>query len=996
MSKSYSNLYPQVIKEINKRAGKELIKTDSRYSVQPSGEGGSIDARALAEIITTITSDLADLIEPRIISGLDVSATTPPSDSITITSGSGTSDGKLWELSDDITLTIPFDTSTYVFYVVLYNNALEIARSHDDTKCEICKIVVPKPGVTSAIVDDKPTDGYHAWIVSAKDVVYDEDQEFDDASVEKLRDVIGRTLADNLIGNINLSEYLKITNTQGSLEIDSSSIKILSNNDTVLAKFNRDGTFFYNDSGVEIAKFSIDEARIGNILITESSIQSGNFVSGHLGSGFQILDSGDAEFNNILARGKLTASVFEKDTISAIGGSLLVMDADILDEDMTNLDSSNLTISGDTTFTVGDILRIKDGIDDEWLEVTAIDANTYAVTRNKANVYSSNNNPIWKKGTSVVNFGQSGEGGVYMTSSESNAPYLSIVSHAGSPWSALTTHLRLGNLNGFLDYLTDEYGIAIGTSEAYLKYDATNGLQIKGIVTLLSGSDVGDSNQLLDNGNFEVWSAGDAVAPDGWTLVGAGATIAKEASIVELGTYSAKLTRVGTDCQINQDISAEKGINYWKNRKVTIGCWVYATVADRASIQLVDNITTPPYDYHTGVAGWEFLTVSGTIADTAPFVKCALVIDTGDTSAYFDGAMCVEGSVAMPFAEKNYSHQWISSSDSTLIDGGSIYANSITVSKLDTNIFGSGQLLDNGNFEDWSVGTNSAPDGWTLDGTGAAVGREIVIYKIGSFSAAITYGSAESYLAQQIHATKGIDYWKGKTVTFGCWVYCATASCARIWISDGVTITSSSFHTGGSAWEWLTVTKIISATAVVVQPSATTQASGVGYFDGAMCVEGSYAMPYADKIRNWGHPSDYTKIDGGDIYTGTVTANKITTATLAAITADLGAITAGTVTGATIQTAASGARVLLNTSNLTAYDDAATEIFKILISGADVGDVIIGSSNSYVKWDKSATSLIFQSKPISPVSNEKIIMKDNTIKIYDESGNERVILGVIA
>ena len=74
MGKSYSALYSQVIQEINKRAGKEIITTDSRYSVQPAGEGGSIDARALAEIITTIASDLADLIGPRIISGLDVSA----------------------------------------------------------------------------------------------------------------------------------------------------------------------------------------------------------------------------------------------------------------------------------------------------------------------------------------------------------------------------------------------------------------------------------------------------------------------------------------------------------------------------------------------------------------------------------------------------------------------------------------------------------------------------------------------------------------------------------------------------------------------------------------------------------------------------------------------------------------------------------------------------------------------------------------------------------
>jgi hypothetical protein len=40
--------------------------------------------------------------------------------------------------------------------------------------------------------------------------------------------------------------------------------------------------------------------------------------------------------------------------------------------------------------------------------------------------------------------------------------------------------LRIGNLNGFLGYATDLYGIAIGDAAAYLKYEATNGLRISG------------------------------------------------------------------------------------------------------------------------------------------------------------------------------------------------------------------------------------------------------------------------------------------------------------------------------------------------------------------------------------------------------------------------------------------------------------------------------------------------------------------------------------
>ena len=176
-------------------------------------------------------------------------------------------------------------------------------------------------------------------------------------------------------------------------------------------------------------------------------IQSSNFASGALGSGWRI-DNTLAEFQNIYARGKITTTVFEKDTISTIGGSLLVLDGDILDSDMTAADNSDVVISGDTSFAVGDILRMKDGIDDEWLEVTAVSGSTYTVTRDRASAYGANTNPVWTTGTAVVNYGVSGKGGSFISSSEGNSPYMSFFTHAGSPWSALTNKARLGNLAG--------------------------------------------------------------------------------------------------------------------------------------------------------------------------------------------------------------------------------------------------------------------------------------------------------------------------------------------------------------------------------------------------------------------------------------------------------------------------------------------------------------------------------------------------------------------
>lgn len=179
---------------------------------------------------------------------------------------------------------------------------------------------------------------------------------------------------------------------------------------------------------------------------TNSRIRTSDYASGALGSGWHI-GTDIVEFNNIRARGKISTSVFEKDTISSVGGNFLVMDSDILNADMTAL-GTTLTIVGDTTFAVNDILRIKDGVDDEWLLVTNIaSAPSYTVTRDQASAYAGDN-PLWKKGTAVVNYGTSGEGGVFMTSSEGNSPYIHFFTHAGAPWTTTIPKTRIGNLAG--------------------------------------------------------------------------------------------------------------------------------------------------------------------------------------------------------------------------------------------------------------------------------------------------------------------------------------------------------------------------------------------------------------------------------------------------------------------------------------------------------------------------------------------------------------------
>jgi hypothetical protein len=66
------------------------------------------------------------------------------------------------------------------------------------------------------------------------------------------------------------------------------------------------------------------------------------------------------------------------------------------------------------------------------------------------------------------------------------------------------------------------------------------------------------------------------------------------------------------------------------------------------------------------------------------------------------------------------------------------------------------------------------------------------------------------------------------------------------------------------------------------------------------------------------------------ILSGTIDATKLTISTLSSITGNLGSITAGTITGGTLQTAASGSRVVMDSAGLRGYAlDGVTKVFEI-------------------------------------------------------------------
>jgi hypothetical protein len=144
------------------------------------------------------------------------------------------------------------------------------------------------------------------------------------------------------------------------------------------------------------------------------------------------------------------------------------------------------------------------------------------------------------------------------------------------------------------------------------------------------------------------------------------------------------------------------------------------------------------------------------------------------------------------------------------------------------------------------TGTNTAPDTWEKH-TQTLIYRQhtdATYTKHGSFYATklvTVAGAAEIiYWPTEIAAkTEYLEKFRGRTVTFGAWIYSASNQ-IKLSCDDGTRSTSVA-HTGGSSWEWLEVTKTISAAAAffIVGLYQADSTSRTVYFSQPMLVFGN-------------------------------------------------------------------------------------------------------------------------------------------------------------
>lgn len=158
-------------------------------------------------------------------------------------------------------------------------------------------------------------------------------------------------------------------------------------------------------------------------------------------------------------------------------------------------------------------------------------------------------------------------------------------------------------------------------------------------------------------------------------------------------------------------------------------------------------------------------------------------------------------------------------------------------------LLGARNVLRNGDFEDWNLVPDDEAIGWgfndpaatgTLARTGIGEGDT---FHFGTTQYAVWMNRATGnvYLFQHIIEAADMAAYanvKGQTLSVAAKVKAGSANLARLSVTDGITTTNSSYHTGGGTEEHLTVVHPISSSATVLTVRLEVNAVGNAYFGG--------------------------------------------------------------------------------------------------------------------------------------------------------------------
>ena len=246
---------------------------------------------------------------------------------------------------------------------------------------------------------------------------------------------------------------------------------------------------------------------IGGFTITDSKIESSDFVSGLRGVRISTEQNGLIEAENARIRGTLATTTFEKESVNAVGGQLHVANATMITGSSMGLNDTSASVANVSGFTVGEVVIAKKvsgtGFNTEYMRVhsssrLSTDDNNQSgllfVTRSFSNTTIAatgsegfrgeafGNSSSYDPGQVLVSTGLSGSGYIRLNANPKDlaTPYIDIIERTGSGVYDTELKARLGDLSG-LSYST------VGTTTPGFGLYSEN-VFLTGTITATSGS----------------------------------------------------------------------------------------------------------------------------------------------------------------------------------------------------------------------------------------------------------------------------------------------------------------------------------------------------------------------------------------------------------------------------------------------------------------------------------------------------------------------------
>ena len=259
-----------------------------------------------------------------------------------------------------------------------------------------------------------------------------------------------------------------ISGALGNIEISSSGFHLSPTGDVIMQGQ------ITAEAGGTIGGWAIGDTFLSasNIILSSSGeMRTADFQSSLLGDsvgkGWRIDSSGEAEFENAKIRGTLRTAVFEKDTISAVGGAVIIANAtvttgsDVLSGSMNGnihgVPSTSIQVESVGGFTDGEFLVAKSvedtGFTNEVFKIFSSSINP-TPTLHVSRSLNGNTIPTMSAAQVIVSQAPISGGFILMNAtSGSETPFIDIVERTGSGFRDVEIKTRLGDLSGLNESL---------------------------------------------------------------------------------------------------------------------------------------------------------------------------------------------------------------------------------------------------------------------------------------------------------------------------------------------------------------------------------------------------------------------------------------------------------------------------------------------------------------------------------------------------------------